>query len=258
MDFIFPIKTRSISLTGNSCSLNCAHCGGRYLAHMTSVNEFLKSDEKNITSVLVSGGCDADGKVPLLDYSIELVQLKRNYRIVAHTGLFPPQNAGRLSGLVDVVSFDFPQSNRVINEVFGIGKKQLDYIDSLRALAKHVRVVPHMTIGLMGGLVDGETSALDALSALGFKKVVLNVFIPTKGTALEKSRPPPLPDTVSVLKEARKRFDTVYLGCMRPQGEYRRLLDNMSLEYVDGIVMPGRGVMRRVPDARILHECCAL
>ena len=258
MNFIFPTKTKPVSLTGRACALNCAHCGRHYLEHMTSTEDMQKAQHGEIASVLVSGGCGKNGDVPLLDYEKEITGLKKKYSVVAHTGLFAPENASRLKGLADVVSFDFPPSDDAIRDVFGLEKKREDYIESLSSVMKILPTVPHLTIGINGGKISGENESLKILSSLGLKNIVLNVFVPTPGTRFAERKPPEIAGVHAVIKEARDRFDTVCLGCVRPAGGYRAELDKLALGIVDGIVMPSKNVMAKIPDAKIFRECCAL
>ncbi len=62
----------TISVTGNSCALNCKHCGGKVLETMhpaLSPQELIELGAKlkrnGAKGVLVSGGCLPDGSVPL-------------------------------------------------------------------------------------------------------------------------------------------------------------------------------------------------
>jgi len=64
--------------------------------------------------------------------------------------------------------------------------------------------------------------------------------------------------------EARLMFRdaSIYLGCMRPAGAYRRALDRLAVECgLDGIVMPAPGAARAASrhGLRIItsEECCA-
>ncbi|MFH1447446.1 MAG: radical SAM protein [Candidatus Micrarchaeota archaeon] len=252
VEFVFPTKTKAISLTGDKCSLNCAHCNRHYLKQMSSVDEAMGCD--GVESILVSGGCDAQGEVPLTNFTHEIAELKKRYRIIAHTGLFAPEKAHMLKGLVDVVSFDFPSSDRAIEEVYGIGKTQADYIDSLCSLMKEVPAIPHVTIGMRAGVIEGELDALETLSGLGLKRVVLNVLVPTPGTRYANINPPEMSQVLRIIKHARKLFSSVYLGCVRPSGEYRRKLDSGALEYVDRIVMPSKEIVGG--KEKIFNECC--
>jgi hypothetical protein len=216
-----------------------------------------KNNRKTTASILISGGCDKNGTVPLLKFEKEIARLKRDNRIIAHTGFFPPEDAGRLNGLVDVVSFDFPSSTRVIREVFGLGYTQDDYIGSLRALMKHVRVVPHLTAGLLSGKISGEPEALELLKSLDCEKIVMNVLLPVSGTRYEGIRPPPVAEAARLIRKASGMFGSVYLGCMRPAGAYRAKLDTAALGFAQRIVMPSKEARRKVPDAKVFYECCA-
>jgi len=37
--FSYPSQTRAVSVTGDKCQLNRAHCGGHYLKHMKALQE---------------------------------------------------------------------------------------------------------------------------------------------------------------------------------------------------------------------------
>ncbi|MFH1470630.1 MAG: radical SAM protein [Candidatus Micrarchaeota archaeon] len=253
-EFVYPNRTRAVSVTRGDCSLNCAHCSKHYLGGMCSLGEL--EDQSGFSSILASGGCNLEGEVPLLEHSRKLANLKEKYRIVAHTGLVPPRKAREVASIADVISFDFPPSTRAIREVFGISKTQEDYLESLSALSKHARVVPHITIGLLGGKISGEKESLELISGLEVKTVVMNVLVPTPGTRFESTEPPGVDEVVSLLGHAKKKFDKVYLGCMRPGGEYRVKLDEQAIGIVDRIVMPARGIGNA--DAKTFDECCAL
>ncbi len=252
-EFVFPVRTKAISLTGRACSLNCAHCNRHYLGNMGTLGDM--EQDKPFSSILASGGCDKEGRVPLLEFRDELSKLREKYKIVAHTGLFPPGKVKELRGIADVVSFDLPPSTNAIREVFGIDKTRQDYVDSLCALMKEVPTVPHLTIGLRGGKIEGERDSLDIIAGLGQKKIVLNVLVPTPGTRYQDRAPPSVGDVVSLLNYSKRKFDKVYLGCVRPGGNYRERLDKKALGIVDRIVMPARGISRE--KAEVFHECCA-
>ena len=100
----------------------------------------------------------------------------------------------------------------------------------------------------MCGEITHEFRAIEILSR-SFKHIVLNVFIPTPGTAYEKCPPPDVNEVLKVFKIARDRFKVVFLGCMQPKGSYRSDLQK-SLTFVDGITKP-------VIDGKKTYNCCA-
>ncbi len=68
-----------VSITGTQCALDCDHCKGQLLKHMKSASNpeslfQICADlaKKNAKGVLVSGGCDSAGKVPLTDFYEQL------------------------------------------------------------------------------------------------------------------------------------------------------------------------------------------
>ncbi|MBR0519556.1 radical SAM protein, partial [bacterium] len=73
---VFPFKTKSISVTGNRCSFNCSHCGRKYLQSMESISDTIKLGKRNFTSVLISGGMNIKGYVPLDEYEDEIRKIK--------------------------------------------------------------------------------------------------------------------------------------------------------------------------------------
>jgi hypothetical protein len=254
--FVFPFQTALVSLTGKECALQCKHCNKHYLQHMLTLDQ-LKGNER---SLLISGGCNSDGAVPLLKFERKLKELKKNSRIIVHPGLFPPKQARKLKEFVDRVAFDMVGSNETIEEVYGLKKSVEDYHSSFSALAKQVLTIPHLTLGLHGGKIKGEWNALDLLCSSGAKTVVFNVFIPTPSTPYESLSPPPIKEILELLRKARGEFNEVFLGCMRPGGIYREKLDSkaIDLEVVDRIVMPPPNIFKKVKDPSFSGECCIL
>lgn len=268
--FDFPVQTESITLTGESCALNCAHCGGHYLKGMRSARDIQIQDESHKTSfpfqsALVSGGCTADGKVPFTEHLEFLHNLKREVRLNFHVGLLNKQEISLLNGLADVVSFDFVADQETIQEVYGLRQDPEDYRRVYLGLREVVRVIPHLTLGLKGGVWGGEELALDTLEGLGLEGLVFNVFIPTPETRYALREPLPVEEVVRFLAKARLRFPDlpIALGCMRPKGRYRLILDEAAVSLgVNRLVMPTPGA-RRVADELGLQvirgeECCAL
>jgi hypothetical protein len=254
--FVFPFQTIPVSLTGKKCALQCKHCNKHYLEHMLTLDK-LKGNER---SVLISGGCNSNGVVPLLKFKEKLGEIKKRSKIAVHPGLFPPKEARKLKGFADRIAFDFIGSDETIREVYGLKKSVNDYLTSFCALAKQVPTIPHLTIGLHGGKIKGEWNALDLLCSSSAKTIVFNVFIPTPGTAYESFFPPPIKDVLELLMKAKGEFSKVFLGCMRPGGSYREKLDSkaIALEAVDRIVMPPPNIFKKVKDPSFTTECCIL
>ena len=267
--FDFPTMTESITLTGQSCALNCAHCGGHYLKGMRSVPEIKAQGALNLNyafrSALISGGCTLEGKVPFTQQLDFLHKLKQDVRLNFHVGLLDEDEILFLKDLADVVSFDFVADSETIEEVYGLKKGLEDYSRVYQALREVVPVMPHLTLGLRGGQWGGEEKALDALEELGLDGLIFNVFIPTPGTRYAQKPPLPVEEVIRFLVAARMRFpDTsLALGCMRPKGRYRQRLDEAAVALgLNRLVMPTPGARRLADELglRVIRgeECCAL
>lgn len=265
--FDYPIQTESISLTGASCSLDCAHCGGHYLEGMTPIEDIKSKnpDELAFSSALVSGGCTPNGNVPFMPHVDTLHELKKKKRLNFHVGLLDDEEIAVVKDLADAVSFDFVAHDETIREVYGLQRTKEDYKQAYRKLREVVFVMPHVTLGLKGGEWAGEEAALDALEELGLDGLTFIVFIPTSGTRYADRQPLDVEEVVQFLAKARLRFPTIpiAMGCMRPIGRYRQILDEACVAMgLNRIVMPTPGA-RELVDKRGLkvirgEECCAL
>lgn len=259
---VFPNHTLSISLTGKECALSCKHCNKHYLCHMLTLAELERrialnhSSISNITSLLISGGCDSSGTVPLLAHEARLKSLRKKFRLVAHTGFGELKRKKSISEIADVVSFNLIGDTETLRNVYGVQKLTSDQLmENFLSLSKHVRTVPHITIGLNGSKISGEYRAVDFLAEQGIRELVFNVLIPTPMTEFSSLSPVPVLEVLELLAYARPKFSSLTLGCMRPSGLYRKSFDSQALPYLDRIVNPS------IPfktDSEILRECCVL
>lgn len=266
-----PRATRAISVTGEYCALNCAHCGGHFLQGMLppaglEAELTAPTERKPVyRSLLVSGGCDRLGRVPVAEHPSLLAALKQKFRLNIHPGLAEEEEARIIGRYADAVSFDFIVHDDTIREVLGLNRSGADYIRAYRALRRYTRVYPHLVIGLRGGRLAGEYAALESLRALGVDGLVLIVFFPVSGTRYADRKPPPLEEVAALMATARIMFPQtpIYLGCMRPGGRYRAELDMLAVQAgLNKIVLPVRPAVKLAGDTgwRIVwgDECCVL
>jgi uncharacterized radical SAM superfamily protein len=132
-------------------------------------------------------------------------------------------------------------------------------------LRRHVRVVPHLTIGLRGGRLSGEWSALSALAERQVERLVFLVLIPTQNTDYAACKPPSLEELEAVFAHARILMPAAHLtlGCMRPHGVYRQAADEIALRSgLNGVVNPSLAARRAASDLGLEivwgDACCAL
>ncbi|MGE5485165.1 MAG: radical SAM protein [Ignavibacteriales bacterium] len=285
VEFTQPCMTLAVSVTGRECGLRCAHCGGHYLKGMVPAGEALglltggagrgdpagevgarRGPQGRYSSCLISGGCDPAGKVPVLrDMGLLRGMKSAGLRLNFHTGLVSEPEAAEIGKWADCASFDLVGDDETVAEVFGVPRGSDDYRRSYEMLRRHVRVVPHICIGLRGGNISGEYRAVDYLAGLMNPpdQVVFIVFIPTRGTSYENRTPPDPEGVAAVIEMARRSLPgaKLTLGCMRPAGRYRSRTDVLSLAAgADGVVNPSgeaRDLARRngwhVIEKR---ECC--
>jgi lipoyl synthase len=243
----------TISVTGNSCALNCRHCGGKVLETMypattpTALFELgqkLKAD--GAKGLLISGGCMPNGHVPLLDFEATLRRFKQELglTVFVHTGIVETETAESLKqAKVDAALIDVLGSDSTIKKILNLNVTANDYAESLQALAKtELPIIPHVIVGLNNGELDGELAALQTIKqTIQPSALVIIAFMPIHGTQMANTPPPKPLDIARVTASARTTFPTtpIALGCMRPKGRPRQETDIYALKAgVDAIAFP--------------------
>ncbi len=262
IDFARPNQTLAVSLTGDRCALHCAHCAGYYLKGMVPIED---ADARGRSSCLISGGCDAYGKVPVTSHMSNVAALRPGRVLNWHVGMISETDMRTIAPFVDIVSFDFVGDSETIHEVYGLGYSAEDYASTYAMLRRHGAVVPHLTLGLRGGVFSGEDAALRMLQSMGLDALVLLIFRPTAGTRYADCQPPPLEEVAAFMLRARCELpDTpIYLGCMRPGGCYRRELDPLAVRAgINTIVNPAPSAVRQARELGLSiqwrDECCVI
>lgn len=256
----------ALSVTGTRCALRCEHCGGRFLRSMEaaeSPHELVAAARRaragGATGVLVSGGCDASGTVPLAPFVEAIAQLRaEGLQANVHTGLLDRAGARALAATgAEAFSVDLVQDEGTIRSALHLGASPSDYGATLRALLDAgARVVPHVLVGLQPE--EGERRCLELLSRLPVAAVVVLAMVPPPG----QDPLPGLDDRlVDFVERAAALPCPVLLGCMRPRGrsdvEIRCVsagaagIVNPSIRTVEWALAHGYEV---VEEAR----CCAL
>lgn len=257
-----PVKTLSVSLTGPRCALRCAHCNGHYLQHMQPIWDV---QANGATSCLISGGCDALGRVPVTAHLAQVAALREGRRLNWHVGLIDEETMRAIAPYVDVISFDVVGDAETAREVYGLDLTLDDYMRTLSMLRRYASVVPHLTIGLRGGKLSGERAALDALQRVGVEELIFIILIPTPGTAYADCAPPPVDEVADLFLQARVMLPEtrLLLGCMRPHGAYRQAVDELAVRAgLNGMVSPTRIAEHTAIELGLEiewgEECCAL
>ncbi len=270
-----PCAFKSISITGNECSLGCKHCGGRVLRTMmpaTTPEKLLsvctQLAKQGCGGCLISGGCLPDGTMPLEPFLPMISRIKHELglKLVVHTGVIRKSVAEELAKTgVDMALIDVLGSDETIEEIYRLNVRTEDYDSSLTALEESgIPFVPHVIVGLHYGRLLGEFNALRMISKHNPSGLVIIALIPLRGTAMGQSEPPKPDDVARVIAEAKLLLPRtpVALGCMRPSGRHRVTTDVLAVNAgVNAIAYPEDEAVER---ARILGlkmhfhpACCA-
>jgi len=262
--FYYPGKKfPSISITGETCALSCPHCEGRFLEGMTQISgpkelyDFaLELEKSGGTGFLLSGGCTDKGKVPIERYSKTLSRIDENTQLTTtvHTGL-PTEDMVKslVDAEVNAVSYDMIGSNRTIEKVYGLDATPEDYKDGYKMLKNAgLKVIPHITVGLNEGELDGEFKAIDLLE--NPLKIVLNSLIPYDfGKRVSKK------DFFTVMDHIDESVD-ITLGCMRERGRYKMEIQALK-RGAEGIVLPSKKTeswARKNFEIEKIEKCCVV
>jgi uncharacterized radical SAM superfamily protein len=268
-----PNQFPTVSVTGKSCALNCRHCGGRLLEtmHPAETPEALfalssRLKQAGASGCLVSGGCLPDGSVPLKQFIPVLGRIKRELglTVLVHTGIVDAATAEALKTAgVDAALIDIIGSNETINAISNLNVAVEAYARSLKALHEAgLNFVPHVIVGLHDGKLQGELYALQLIARYNPSALVLIAFMPIRGTAMARVKPPLPIDIARVAATARLMFPEtpIALGCMRPKGKHRAETDVLCLRAgVDAVAFPSEEAIayaERQGYALSFSSCC--
>ncbi len=264
----------ALSVTGSNCSLGCEHCNQSYLSHMmdaSSESKLRESLDKLVSAdaqgCLISGGCDENGKVPLLEYKDVFREYKEKSDLIFnfHTGLINEEEIKRLADIPpDIVSFDFTLDEEIIKNIYHLEKTPEDYKTTLKNMIKHnIRVVPHINIGLNYGSIKEEIVTLEYLSQFEFELIVFIILIPPEGD--DRFTEPRVEEIGKVLTEARLKFPNaeLSLGCMRPRSKIRSAIEEAAIKAgINRFEIPLKKTIRKLTEngmkLNTYHACCAI
>jgi uncharacterized radical SAM superfamily protein len=263
-----------ISLTGRACQLMCEHCKGRLLETMypaVSPSSLLSLVdtlvERGCQGVLISGGADTEGRVPLLGYGDAMAAFKaRGLNVIVHSGLVDQETACMLKQAgVDQVLIDMIGDADTIRDVYHLHKTPCDYAQSLQILKDFgLSVAPHIVIGLHYGQVRGELEALRLISEAQVDAIVLVVLTPLPDTPM-CAFPPASPETVGKIAAIARLINSrtpLSLGCARPATR-KFAVERLAIHAgVNAIAYPSQECIEYAQfmglDTQFTELCCSL
>ena len=247
----------------------CPHCQGRFLKHMAAAESpeelwdlALEEKARGTKGMLISGGSDKNGAVPILPYLdiIKNIKEELNLSINLHTGLIALEDIPKLSGKgIDAVSFDIVGSAEALRNVYGM-EIEPDYHDkALAEFKRHgLKAVPHITVGLDRGGDSGEENSLRTIARHEPDFVVINALMSSEG---EKKAAERLPVILKLARDILPEKTAMGIGCMRPRGDLlsAKLIRELGIE---SIALPPKGLVEELKNCCVEIEerdgCCAL
>ena len=243
-----------VSVTKTRCELACKHCNTHYLEHMHQVDnpgDLIKLakllSESDVGGVVLSGGSRRDGSVPTYEFGDAVKKIKEETPLVinAHTGIVTKEQARIVSEFLDAALTDVIGDRETVKEILGLDYGPRDYQKTLRYLRDYgvKNISPHIIVGLYYGRIRGELNALNILGEIDPDNIVIVVFIPTKGTAMEDVDPPKIEDVSRIISIARIMYPekNISLSCVRPGGRYRIELDKEAIHSgINKIAVPSK------------------
>ena len=267
----------SISVTGSACALKCEHCEMKVLHGMGDLSQFDGSmfelcsrlADRGARGVLISGGCDTQGRVPLLDHMPDLARARRELGLVirVHPGLPDQATCEGLAEVgIDGAMVDIIGHRDTIRDVYHLEAEPGDYDACLERLERcGVPTVPHIILGLHFGRMLGERAALEIVRKHRPKLLVLVILMPLGGTGMAHVTPPSLQEIGAFFADARLAMPKtpVMLGCARPLGNVKDRIDRLAVAAgLNGIAYPAEGVVAHARDhglePEFVNACCGV
>lgn len=264
----------AISLTGSACALQCEHCKGKTLETMIPattpeglLDRCLRLAEKGSYGILLSGGCDNEGRLPWRKFleAIREVKERTGLYISIHCGLVDAETALALreagvdQALIDVIGDD-ETYRKVYHVDFGISH----ILSSLEALQEaRLPVVPHIVCGLNQGRPGGEAKALEMVSRFPIERLVIVALMRVPGTPSREWRAISPGEVAELIVQAGLRLPhaDICLGCARERGDTR--METWAVDAgVTRMALPSSEAIRRAQgygmEIRYQRSCCSV
>lgn len=216
--------------------------------------------------LLISGGCDINGRVPLIERIEEIRALKgMGLLLNVHTGHVDEEEAGTLARTeIDRFSVDLHRSAEVIKNILHQSGGTERYESTLRALCVKApgKVVPHICAGLEGDQIVHEKECVDMAAKHEIASLVVLRHMPSTSSKMRPIEPLSDERFYELIEHAVDRSKVpVLLGCMRPRGSGQVELE-CARRGVSGIANLRSDTEKLLCNAGFIIEhrpfCCAL
>lgn len=267
----------AISITGEACALNCEHCKTGVLRGMRDLNGgrdtlydlCSRLHDQGARGVLISGGSDRHGRVPLRRHLPDLIKVRHKLGLLirVHPGLPDEQTCRGLADAdIDGAMVDIIGDNRTIEQVYHLNTDVGEYEAVLERLERHgIPCVPHIILGLHFGKMLGEENALSMIARHKLKLLVVVILMPLSGTPMAMAVPPSMTEVSDFFQLARRTLpaERIMLGCARPMGAYKARVDRAAVDAgFNGIAFPADGIVgyaeSRGLKPEFINACCGV
>ncbi len=240
-------------------------------------NRIIKILEKygrdNVRGLLISGGFDKDGKLPLDDRILgEIRQTKEksgeNIRIFLHLGFTSPEVAKAVYECkIDGVLVNVFSDTYTIRKVYNLdGCTPEMFYDNVKFLkASGLNVSPHLIIGLSDNGITGEYESLKAISKIGVNSVVFAIAKRISKHQDFKDSKIRACDIINLYEYAKELMpDTpIMLGCARPPGgESEKAEIELLSRGINTIAFPSEKTVdfaiKNGIGYSFIEQCCAI
>ncbi len=214
--------------------MHCDHCDAKLLKGMESTitpeqlfHACQKVKERGGEGVLISGGSDTQGHVPLDQFidAIKAAKEKLGLKVVVHTGIVSEETAIALgeSG-IDAAMLDIIGDDVLAQQVYHLEEGSARMAKSLDVLKEQgIPIAPHVLVGLNYGTLTGELEALDMIASRNPDAVVIIALNPLPKTPMANVSPP-TPEMIGRIMTITRLGlprTPLLLGCARPIGDHK-------------------------------------
>ena len=231
------------------------------------VDHCVQLAERGNHGILISGGCDPNGRLPWEPFlpAIREIKDRTGLLVSVHSGLVDPaaarglKDAGVDQALIDVVGDD-DTYRRVCHVPFGVS----EIVSTLEALeGEGLEIVPHVVCGLHFGEIRGEARALQLISRFDVSRLVIVSVMKLPGKSDARFGPVRSEAIARIIAEARLLMPevSISLGCARQRGN--RKLETLAIDAgVNRMALPSDEAVEHARryglEVRFQATCCSV
>jgi len=267
-------KYPALSITGSECALQCEHCRAKILSPMIRATEpdllvkkCVQLEKNGNVGVLISGGCDEEGRLPWEKFiqAVREVKMKTGLKVSIHSGFVDDSTALRLKGAgVDQVLIDVIGDEKTYGKIYHLDSGVARLRSSLTALERaRLPIVPHIVCGIFGGKIRAEMEAIDIISNFHVELIVLVSLMKVPDTPMWGVDPPSPEAVAGLIAHARMKMPgpQISLGCARQRGD--NSIEVLAIDAgINRLALPSEAAVNRARyyglDIKYQKTCCSV